>query len=116
MLPPVAEALADYLHQGRPVHTQSRHLFITMKAPYKKLACSVTIRHILHTHAQTAGVTADFLGTHVLRHTHACRQLDLGLPQKVIGDILGHRDPTSTSKYLRVSIEHLRELALKVPS
>ncbi len=115
ILPTVAEALADYLRHGRPVHTQTRHLFVTMTAPHKRLACSTTIRHILHTHAHAAGVIADFLGTHVLRHTHACRQMELGLPPKIIGDILGHQDPKSTSKYLRVSIERLRELALDVP-
>jgi integrase/recombinase XerD len=86
-----------------------------MRAPHKQLACSVTIRHILHTHAQRAGVTATYLGTHVLRHTQACRQMELGIQPKLIGDILGHRNPESTSAYLRVATESLRHLALPVP-
>lgn len=115
LLPAVARALASYLRHGRPIHAQTRNLFITLCAPHKALACSVTIRHILHTHAKRAGVSAPFLGTHVLRHTHACRQLELGTRTKLIGDILGHRDPESTSAYLRVSTEGLRKLALPVP-
>jgi integrase/recombinase XerD len=115
LLPAVSRALANYLRHGRPIHAQTRNLFITMRAPHKALACSVTIRHILHTHAQRAGVSAPFLGTHVLRHTHACRQMELGTPPKLIGDILGHRDPESTSAYLRVSTEGLRQMALPVP-
>jgi integrase len=115
LLPAVSRALANYLRRGRPVHAQTRNLFVTMCAPHKALACSVTIRHILHTHARRAGVSAPFLGTHVLRHTHACRQLELGTPPKLIGDILGHRDPESTSAYLRVSTEGLRQMALPVP-
>lgn len=115
LLPAVSRALANYLRRGRPVHAQTRNLFITMCAPHKALACSVTIRHILHTHARRAGVSAPFLGTHVLRHTHACRQMELGTPAKLIGDILGHRDPESTSAYLRVSTEGLRQMALPVP-
>ena len=115
LLPAIARALADYLQHGRPPHAQSRHLFITMRAPHKQLACSVTIRHILHTHAQRAGVTATYLGTHVLRHTQACRQMELGIQPKLIGDILGHRNPESTSAYLRVATESLRHLALPVP-
>jgi site-specific recombinase XerD len=87
-----------------------------MRAPYKPLACAVSVRHILHAHAHRAGVTAPYLGTHVLRHTHACRQMELGAPPDVIGDILGHRDPDSTSAYLRVATERLRDLALPVPS
>jgi site-specific recombinase XerD len=115
LLPAVARALALYLRYGRPVHAQTRNVFITLRAPHKALACSVTVRHILHTHARRAGVSAPFLGTHALRHTHACRQLELGTQTKLIGDILGHRDPESTSAYLRVSVEGLRQMALPVP-
>jgi len=115
LLPAVARALTDYLRHGRPAHTPTRHLFVTMKTPFKRLACSVTVRHILHSAARRAGVTAPFLGTHALRHTHACRQLELGVPPKIIGDILGHRDPDSTSAYLRVANDRLRELSLPVP-
>jgi integrase len=116
LLPVVARALADYLKHGRPPHTPARHLFVTMRTPFKRLACAVTVRHILHSAARVAGVTAPFLGTHVLRHTHACRQLELGTSPKLIGDILGHRDPESTSAYLRVPSDRLRELSLPVPA
>lgn len=116
LLPAVAKALASYLKSGRPPHTATRRLFVTMRTPFKPLACSVTVRHILHSAAARAGVSAPFLGTHVLRHTHACRQLELGTTPKVIGDVLGHRDPDSTSAYLRVATGRLRELALPVPT
>jgi site-specific recombinase XerD len=116
LLPAIATALADYLQHGRPEFTQSRNIFLTMKSPHRKLACAVTIRHILHSHAQKAGLCTEHLGTHVLRHTQACRQMELGFQPKVIGDILGHRNPESTSAYLRVSIELLRTLSLPVPT
>lgn len=115
LLPAVARALVDYLKRGRPVYTSTRNLFVTVRVPFKSLACSTTVRWILHAAAQRAGVSAPFLGTHVLRHTHACRQLEFGTPPKIIGDILGHRDPQSTSAYLRVTSERLRELSLPVP-
>jgi len=115
LLPAIAKALVRYLKRGRPPHTASRRLFVTMRTPFKPLACAVTVRHILHSAAARAGVSAPFLGTHVLRHTHACRQLELGTPPKIIGDVLGHRDPDSTSAYLRVATSRLRELALPVP-
>jgi integrase/recombinase XerD len=115
-LPPeVARALTDYLKRGRPPHTASRSLAVIMRTPFARLASSVTVRHILGSAAHRAGVTAPFLGTHVLRHTHASRQLELGTPTKVIGDILGHRDPASTSAYLRVPGDRLRTLSLPVP-
>jgi len=34
---------------------------------------------------------------------------------KTIGDILGHRCPESTSTYLRLATEDLREVSLPVP-
>jgi integrase/recombinase XerD len=115
LLPAVARAISDYLRHGRPVHAQTRHLFITRRAPYKVLSDSSVIRGILHRHARRAGVTAPFMGTHCLRHAHACRQMELGTVPKLIGDILGHRDPQSTSAYLRVTTERLRDMALAVP-
>jgi integrase/recombinase XerD len=116
LLPAVSRALVSYLRLGRPEHAPTRRLFVTMCTPFKPLACSVTVRHILHSAASRANVTAAFLGTHVLRHTYACRQLELGATPKVIGDILGHRDPDSTSAYLRVATERLRAMALPVPA
>jgi len=116
LMPAVARALLDYLKRGRPPHTPTRHLFVTLRTPFKGLAASVSVRNILHKAARRAGVTAPFLGTHVLRHTHASRQLELGASTKTIGDILGHRDPQSTSVYLRVATERLRGLSLPVPA
>ncbi len=115
LLPVVARALSSYLRDGRPAHAQTRHVFLRRRAPFKGFNEAGAIRGILHRRARQAGVTAPFMGTHVLRHTHACRQMDLGASPKVIGDILGHRDPDSTSAYLRVPTERLREMALAVP-
>lgn len=67
-------------------------------------------------HAHTAGISAPYLGSHVLRHSHATRQIDTGAPIRVVADILGHRRPESTSTYARVALDRLRTLALAVPS
>jgi integrase/recombinase XerD len=115
LLPAVARALERYLSQGRPKHPCTRRLFVTVRAPHKQLGCSGTIRNILHKYARRAGVSAPFLGTHVLRHTHATRQIELGTRPKVLSDILGHRDPESSSAYIRVATERLRRMALPVP-
>jgi len=116
LLPAVARVLVDYLRRGRPQHACTRHLFVSLRAPHRPLSASSAVRHILHKHARTAGVSAPYLGSHVLRHTHACRELELGVAPKVIGDILGHRRPESTTAYLRVATERLREVALELPA
>lgn len=115
LLPAVAGALSDYLCHGRPVHAPTRAVFVRMKPPHIALAASSAVRHILCRWAARAQVRAAFLGSHALRHAHACRQMELGTRPKLIGDILGHRDPQSTSAYLRVATGKLRALALPVP-
>jgi site-specific recombinase XerD len=83
--------------------------------PHRALSGSSTIRHRLIKYADAAGVSAAFLGTHVFRHSHATRQIEGGAPPKIVGDILGHRRPESTSAYVRGAIVRLREIALPVP-
>jgi site-specific recombinase XerD len=115
LLDPVARALARYLRDERPAHAQDRAVFVTSYLPHRRLACSTTIRHRLHRYAHAAGVHADFLGTHVFRHAHATRQIEGGASVKVVGDVLGHRRPSSTSVYTRSAILRLRAIALPVP-
>ena len=115
LLPGVARALVAYLRYGRPRHCTSRALFVQTNAPYSCLHSAGAIRHMLHTHAMSAGVSAAFLGSHALRHSHACRQINQGAPVTVVGDILGHRRPESTSVYVRVALHRLRAVSLPVP-
>lgn len=115
LLPALAEALVSYLKHGRPRRALTRHVFLSMRAPHHPLSASSAIRHMLVGHARTAGVTAAYLGSHVLPHTHACRQMEQETSPKVLSDILGHRSPESLSAYVRIATEQLRQLPLPVP-
>ena len=115
LLPAVAHAVAGYLRDGRPVGTRTRSLFVQMRSPHREMAGAAVIAQILKRRARLAGVQAPFLGSHALRHSHATRQIELGAPQKVVGDILGHRKPGSTSVYVGVALGRLRTVALPVP-
>ena len=57
------------------------------------------------------GIVAGRRGTHALRHAAAQHLLDQGMSMKVIGDFLGHRDPSSTAIYAKVNLTALREVA-----
>jgi len=91
LLPPVARALVRYLRQGRPAVTSHRQLFVRMRAPYQALTGASAVRHVIVTHARAAGISARYLGSHVLRHSHATQQINVGAPVRVVADILGHR-------------------------
>lgn len=116
LLPAVAKAVALYLRDGRPPHVTTRYLFLQCQLPFGPLTCASAVRYIVVKHATVAGLTAPYLGSHVLRHSSASRYIDLGADPRVVSDILGHRDPDSISAYVRIATETLRDVSLPVPS
>jgi site-specific recombinase XerD len=115
LLDPVARALARYLRKSRPAHACDRSVFVSHRMPHSRLSGAAPIYDRLAKYARLAGVRADFLGTHVFRHTYATRQIEAGATVKIVGDILGHRRPESTSAYVRGALSRLRAVALPVP-
>ncbi len=115
LLPAVGKVLARYLRHGRPSHTPTRHVFVQMKVPFGALTASSAVRHALVKHAKAAGIEATFLGSHVLRHSNAARQLEVGTKARTLSELLGHRDPQSLSAYVRIATQPLREVSLPVP-
>ena len=101
-----------YLRSGRPV-TEAREIFIRTRAPYRNLdkLYSVVRRRLRDAGVQPPGKC----GPHIFRHAHAVEMLRAAVPQKVIGDLLGHRSTGSTAPYLKLATEDLRAIALDVP-
>lgn len=114
LLPAVAQALSAYLRRGRPSQALARTIFVSLALPHRPLTTGA-IRHRIREYARHAGVSAPKLGAHIFRHSHATRQVDAGAPFKIVGDILGHLRPASTSVYVRVALRRLRTVALPVP-
>ncbi|RWQ62973.1 site-specific integrase [Mesorhizobium sp.] len=112
LLEPVGEAVLAYLRSGRPV-TDAREIFIRTRAPYRKLdkLYSVVRRRLRDAGVQPPGKC----GPHIFRHARAVEMLRAAVPQKVIGDLLGHRSTGSTAPYLKLATEDLRTVALDVP-
>lgn len=114
LLPAAARTLATYLRHVRPPDAPNRALFIRRRLPHVVFTSSA-IRFAVRKYAARAGIQTRPLGGHVLRHSHASRQVDQQAPPRVLSSILGHRDPESTSAYTRVAVERLRGFALPVP-
>lgn len=115
LLDPIGRALARYVRRHRPAHACDRAVFVSHRMPHARLRGSGVLRHRLAMYADQAGVHPDFLGTHVFRHTHATRQIEAGVSAKIVGDVLGHRRPESTSSYVRSALPRLRSVGLPVP-
>jgi site-specific recombinase XerD len=84
--------------------------------PFNPLSASSAVRHVILKHAKAAGLKASYFGSHVLRHSNAARQIDLGIRPQVLSEILGHRDPESISAYVRIAADTLRDVSLPVPA
>jgi len=114
LIDPIAIALSSYLENARPRRASAREIFLGVHAPHRPLSSSL-LQLLVKKYASLAGVTAPVLGPHSLRHSHACRQVELGAPPKAISDILGHEDARSSSAYIRVDTKALRMISLPVP-
>ena len=114
LLAAAARAMAAYLRKARPPDASTRVFFIRKKMPHVAFTSS-TIRFAIRKYAAAAGVRVQPLGGHVLRHSHASRQVDQQAPPRVLSSILGHLNPESTSAYTRVAVKRLRGIALPVP-
>jgi site-specific recombinase XerD len=112
LMAPVGEAVLAYLRAGRPA-TDAREVFIRTRAPYLKLGmlASAVRRRLRDAGVKPPGKS----GPHIFRHARAVEMLRAAVPQKVIGDLLGHRSTESTAPYLKLATEDLRAIALDVP-
>lgn len=112
LMEPVGEAVLAYLRSGRPA-TDAREIFIRTRAPYRKLE---KLYSMVRRRLRDAGVNPPGkCGPHIFRHARAVEMLRASVPQKVIGDLLGHRSTASTVPYLKLATEDLRAIALDVP-
>ena len=105
----VGGAILDYIRNGRPTGF-GRSLFFTSCAPIRPLGRKA-LGKIVRDRLAGIGVVSGRRGPHALRHAAAQHLLDQGVAMKVIGDFLGHRDPTSTAIYAKVDLRTLREVA-----
>jgi integrase/recombinase XerD len=112
LMEPVGEAVLAYLRAGRPA-CDVREIFIRTHAPYHKLKA---LDSLVRLRLCQAGVKPPGRsGAHVFRHARAVEMLRASVPQKVIGDLLGHQSAESTLPYLKLATEDLRAIALDVP-
>jgi integrase/recombinase XerD len=112
LLPQVGEALLAYLRHGRP-RTDRREVFMRSRAPYRPLRnyASEVQRRLRAAGVEPPGKS----GPHIFRHARAVEMLRASVPQKIIGDLLGHRSSEATIPYLKLATEDLRAIALDVP-
>ena len=105
----VGQAILRYILEVRPSRPE-RTLFFTLIAPIRPIDRK-TLGRMVSRRLDDLGIVTGRRGPHALRHAAAQHLLDQGMSMKVIGDFLGHRDPSSTAIYAKVDLNALREVA-----
>jgi site-specific recombinase XerD len=115
LLKDVGWAFIDYIQHARP-KVDDPTVFITINAPYTKMN-SGSIGCIIQRCMRRCGIAkpqGTVSGTHSLRHALARRLLEQGTPLPEVADIMGHTSYSSSSPYLKVDIDGLRECSLSL--
>lgn len=110
---PITPALEEALREYLAIRPQSGYpqLFITFTAPHRPHPGGSSLSEAcVRKYLRRAGARVH--GPHALRHTLARRMRQDGVSLGLMRRILGHRCSTSTGRYLRISLEELREVAL----
>lgn len=107
-------AITDYLQAGRP-QTNRRELFVRHRPPIHAPAGLDIVRNAVRYAAKRCGLEQRIHGTHILRHTVACRMVQSGAPFKEIADLLRHRSLDTTTIYAKVNFSALARVALPWP-
>jgi site-specific recombinase XerD len=108
---PVGEAIVEYISKARRKNSH-RQIFVTLSAPVRPFRDGSVVSTVAHKYLRAAGIELKHCGAHILRHTAAHELLANGHTFKEIGDYLGHSATSSTSVYLKVDLDGLREVAL----
>ena len=113
LTPAVGWAVIDYLKYGRP-NIDIPHLFVRHRAPFGPFAEGAHLYQLITKYIQLAQLPhlKKKRGMHSLRYTMASMLLEKDIPLSTISDILGHADTNSTSVYLKVGMQKLKECAL----
>jgi site-specific recombinase XerD len=102
---PVIRAIAEYIIDVRP-ETVKRELFLRLRPPFTRVSGQLTGRNISQW-MHTCGVK---VSAYHLRHTYALNLLKSGASVFEIKEMLGHDRIQTTSQYLSIQTDMMREV------
>jgi len=108
---PAAEALTTYLSGGRPKLLGKKRSSALLVNRYGGRLPERRIQRILEKYARLAGIGRK-VHPHLLRHTFATHLLDGGADLRVVQELLGHADLSSTQIYTHVTKSQAKKVYL----
>ncbi|UXI02916.1 site-specific tyrosine recombinase XerD [Photobacterium sp. TY1-4] len=113
-LVPMGENAVDWIEQflasGRPTLLGEKSSDVVFPSKRGKQMTRQTFWHRIKHYALIAGIDADTLSPHVMRHAFATHLLNYGADLRVVQMLLGHSDLSTTQIYTHVATERLKQL------
>ena len=106
------QALADYLQHERPA-TASPAIFVRRRDSRDIPITTDAVQKVIRRACRRVGLPDS--GSHVLRHTLACRLIENGSSLKEVADVLRHRSLETTRIYAKLDTPNLTGVALPWP-
>ena len=106
------QALADYLQHERPA-TPSPAIFVRRRDSRDIPITTDAVQKVIGRACRRVGLPNS--GSHVLRHTLACRLVESGGSLKEVADVLRHRSLETTRIYAKLDTPSLAGVALPWP-
>jgi integrase/recombinase XerD len=103
------EAVAAWLADRAGIRTSRSGAAVFLSLRGRRLTRQ-TVWVIVRTHARRAGLPADGISPHVLRHSAATHMVEGGADLRTVQELLGHASISTTQIYTRVSPRHLVEV------
>lgn len=106
------EAIEDYLRNERPTLVRKRtssHVFLSVRGG---ALSPDRVREVVKERAFAAGID-HHVYPHLLRHSFATHLLEGGADLRVIQELLGHADISTTQIYTHVDAQRLKSIHLK---
>lgn len=103
------EALKAYLEKGRPKLVKpgtKSHIFLTVRG---RPLTRERVRQILQERARVAGIDQHVF-PHILRHSFATHLLENGADLRIIQEMLGHADISTTQIYTHLEQQRLNAI------
>jgi len=108
---PAASAIQAYLSNGRPQLLGDRNHSAMFISRQGERLIERRVQKILEKYGKAAGISQR-IHPHMLRHTFATHMLDGGADLRVVQELLGHADLSSTQIYTQVSKAQARKVYL----
>ena len=113
-LVPMGENAVDWIEQfietGRPQLQGEKSSDVLFPSRRARQMTRQTFWHRIKHYAVLAGIDADTLSPHVMRHAFATHLLNYGADLRVVQMLLGHSDLSTTQIYTHVATERLKQL------